>query len=71
MAKVDELQLQLLRRGKVTPFKLACVLLFLLTTSGCLVYFFALQPIRQLYWGGARGRGALMTILAARCRRCT
>ncbi len=56
MAKVDELQLQLLRKGgRVTPLKLACVLLFLLTTSGCLVYFFALQPMWQLYWGGKTG----------------
>lgn len=59
MAKVDELQLLQLRKGRVTPLRLACVIIFLLATFGCLTYFFALQPMRQLYWGGERGwRGA-------------
>jgi hypothetical protein len=47
MAKLDELQLH---RGRVTPLKLACVLLFLLATSGCGFYLVA-TPARQLYWG--------------------
>lgn len=47
MARVDQLP-----KGAVTPLRLVLVLVFLLSLSGFLLYFFAV-PLRMLYWGGA------------------
>lgn len=46
MARLDQLP-----KGTMTPLRLVLILIFLLSLTGFVVYFFAV-PLRMLYWGG-------------------
>lgn len=63
MARVDQLP-----KGAVTPLRLVLVLIFLLSLTGFVLYFFAV-PLRMLYWGGeiCPGASLLMHPIAGRC----